>query len=413
MQQKIERLDSWIYYALCGFALSLFSTVAGSSIFLGLSIVLFAVRIVLRRSDLWEPFKMYRWFVYAYGLFVLAMLVSALFSGDIRQGVGLVVSRQGYYVMPCVIVMAIVREKERLIVLAKMVLLSLLVNNLYMFIKAWNMYGVKTIRIEGLVGLMPLAAVFSMAIPVLYLGTAYFKGSWRWICFVSGLSCIAADLFTGTRGGWLASAVSFLLIGVLYTKNKRNLIVGMLVMVLCMIGVFSVSLELSARLRTIGNPSSQHSVTERFSIWRSAVNIWKDYPVIGIGVGQFEKAYQTKYCLPDSTDYKRSMEKRLGHPHNNLLLIFSEAGVFGGVTFLLFFVLLMWFSLHGWWQTKDVLYLILLSILIGTQLHGITDTNIKMTVVSKAYWFLIGITLQLIAVNCDGKFTASTHGKDE
>jgi O-antigen ligase len=90
----------------------------------------------------------------------------------------------------------------------------------------------------------------------------------------------------------------------------------------------------------------------------------------------------------------------LGHPHNNLLLIFSEAGVFGGVTFLLFLILLIWFSLHGWWQTKDVLYLVLLSILIGTQLHGITDTNIKMTVVSKAYWFLIGITLQIIALHC-------------
>lgn len=402
MQQKVKRLDTWIYYALCGLSLSLFTTVAGSSIFLGISIFLFFIRVYLRRDDLWEPFKMYRQFVYAYGLFVLAMLVSALFSGDVRQGVGLVISRQGYYVMPCVIVMAIVREQEKLIVLAKMVLLSLLVNNLYMFIQAWNIYGVKTIRIEGLVGLMPLAAVFSVAIPVLYLGTAYFKGSWRWICFVSGLSCIAANLFTGTRGGWLASAASFLLIGVLYTKNKRNLIVGMLVMVLCMIGVFSVSPQLSARLRSMGNPNSEHSVTERFSIWRSAVNIWEDYPVMGIGVGQFEKAYQTKYCLPDSTDYKRSMEKRLGHPHNNLLLIFAEAGVFGGVTFLLFLVLLIWFSLYGWLQTKDVLYLVLLSILLGTQLHGITDTNIKMTVVSKAYWFLIGITLQMIALHCRG-----------
>ena len=400
MQQKVERLDTWIYYALCGLSLSLFTTVAGSSIFLGISIFLFFIRVYLRRDDLWEPFGKYRQFVYAYGLFVLAMFVSALFSGDVRQGVGLVISRQGYYVMPCVIVMAIVRDIEKLIVLAKMVLLSLLVNNLYMFIRAWNIYGVETIRIEGLVGLMPLAAVFSVAIPVLYLGTAYFKGPWRWICFVSVLSCIAASLFTGTRGGWLSSVASFLLIDVLYTKNKRNLIVGMLVMVVCMIGVFGISPQLSARLRTIGNPSSQHSVTERFSTWRSAVNIWKDYPVIGIGVGQFEKAYQTKYCLPDSTDYKLSIEKRLGHPHNNLLLIFSEAGVFGGVTFLLFLILLIWFSLHGWWQTKDVLYLVLLSILLGTQLHGITDTNIKMTVVSKAYWFLIGITLQMIALHC-------------
>ena len=413
MQQKIERLDSWIYYALCGFALSLFSTVAGASIFLGLSITLFAVRIVLRRSDLWEPFKMYRRFVYAYGLFVSAMLVSALLSGDIRQGVGLVVSRQGYYVMPCVIVMAIVRDKDKLIVLAKLVLLSLLANNICLLWKAWRFYGTQSLRIDGLVGFMALAAVYSVAIPILYLGAAYFKGRWRWICFVSGLSCIAANLFTGTRSGWLTCAAVLVLVAVMYTKSKGKLLAGMLVAVVCMVGIFAASPHLSERIRTIANPEKETSVTERFSMWCSAVNMWKDYPMLGIGIGQYEKAYQTKYCLPGSYDYKRSPEQRLKHPHSNFMLILSEAGIIGAATFLFFLGLMLWFSLYGWWKTKDALYLVLLCILLGTQLQGVMDTNIKMTVVSKAYWFLIGITLQLIAVNCDGKITVLTHGKDE
>ena len=87
MQQKVECLDTWIYYALCGLSLSLFTTVAGSSIFLGISIFLFFIRVYLRRDDLWESFGKYRQFVYAYGVFVLAMLLSAFFSGDIRKGV--------------------------------------------------------------------------------------------------------------------------------------------------------------------------------------------------------------------------------------------------------------------------------------------------------------------------------------
>lgn len=413
MQQKVERLDSWIYYALCGFALSLFSTVAGSSIFLGLSIVLFAVRIVLRRSDLWEPFKMYRRFVYAYGLFVLAMLVSALFSGDIRQGVGLVVSRQGYYVMPCVIVMAIVRDSGKLIILAKLVLLSLLANNICLLWKAWKFYGTQSLRIDGLMGFMALAAVYSVAIPVLYLGAARFKGGWRWICFVSGLSCIAANLFTGTRSGWLTSAAVLVVIAVLYTKNKMKLVAGVLAAVACMAAVFMVSPRLGERLASMGSLEKQASVTDRFSMWHSAVNVWNDYPVLGIGVGQYEKAYQTKYCLPGSEDYKLKPDQRHKHPHSNFMLILSEAGIVGAATFLFFLGLLLWFSLHGWWKTKDALYLVLLSILLGTQLQGMMDTNIKMTVVSKAYWFLIGITLQLLASNGDREFTASTRGKGE
>ncbi|MBQ4421821.1 MAG: hypothetical protein II880_01895, partial [Schwartzia sp.] len=255
MQQKIERLDRWIYYAMCGLALSLFSTVAGSSIFLGLSIFLFFVRAYFRRDDLWESFTPYRRLVYAYGLFVLAMLLSALFSGNIRQGVGLVVSRQGYYVMPCMIVMAIIRDKEKLIVLAKLALLSLLANNLCLFWKTWSLYGkVSVLRVDGLVGFMALAAVYSVAIPVLYLGTAYFKGVWRWICFASGVSCFAANLFTGTRSGWLTSAVMLFVVAVLYTKSRKKLFIGVLAAVVCMGTFFAVSPQLAARLTSMRTP---------------------------------------------------------------------------------------------------------------------------------------------------------------
>lgn len=399
MQQKIERLDRWIYFSLCGLALSLFSTVAGSSIFLGLSIFLFFVRAYFRRNDLWESFKPYRRLVYAYGLFVLAMLLSALFSGDIRQGIGLVVSRQGYYVMPCVIVMAIVRDRDKLVMLAKLALLSLLANNLCLFWKAWNSYNKMGGRIDGLVGFMALAAVYSVAIPVLYLGTAYFRGKWRWICFVSGVSCIVANLLTGTRSGWLTSAAVLFVIAAIYTKKKWKLVVGMLVVMVCLAGIFSVSPHLAARFRTIGDPGKQTSVTERYKMWQSAAHIWKDYPVLGIGVGQYREAYQTKYCLPDSQDYKLKPENRHPHPHNNFMLIFAESGTVGGVAFLFFLGMLFWFSLHGWRKTQDVLYLVLLSIVLGTQLQGIMDTNIKMTVVCKMYWFLIGLTLRMIDVN--------------
>ena len=298
------------------------------------------------------------------------------------------------------IVMAIIRDKEKLIVLAKLALLSLLANNLCLFWKTWSLYGkVSVLRVDGLVGFMALAAVYSVAIPVLYLGTAYFKGVWRWICFASGVSCIAANLFTGTRSGWLTSAVMLFVVAVLYTKSRKELFIGVLAAVVCMGTFFAVSPQLAARLASMRTPGKQLSVTERFNMWHSAVNIWKDYPMLGIGVGQYEKAYQNKYCLPGSHDYKLPPEQRLKHPHSNLMLILSEAGIIGGATFLAFLSLLLWFSLRGWWKTEDVLYLVLLSILLGTQLQGIMDTNIKMTVVCKMYWFFIGLTLRMIDVN--------------
>lgn len=406
MQQKVERLDRWIYYALCGLALSLFSTVAGSSIFLGLAIVLFFARSYLRHDDLFEPFKNHRHLVYAYGAFVLAMILSALFSGDIRQGLGLVISRQGYYIMPCVIVMAVIRDKHKLIVLSKLALVSLLANNLCLFWKAWHLFGTETIRIDGLVGFLALGAVYSVTIPLLYLGMAEFKGKWRWICFASGLSCVFANLFTGTRSGWITSAAVLLVIVFLSVKSKRKIMAGALAVAVCLGAVFQMSPQLKARFMTIGDPSNTISVTDRFKMWQSAGNIWKDYPVLGIGIGQYAKAYQTKYCLPDSYDYKCKPEERHKHPHSNFMLILSEAGIIGGVTFLFFLGLFLWFAFSGWRRTGDVLYLAVISVLLGTQLQGIMDTNIAMTVVSKAYWFFLGIALQMLGMNRARNFVA-------
>ncbi len=418
MQHKVERLDRGIYYSLCGLALSLFSTVAGSSVFLGLSIFLFVVRVYLRRDDLLESFKTYRRIVYAYGLFVLAMILSALFSGDIRQGIGLVVSRQGYYVMPCVIIMAIIRDRAKLIMLAKLTFVSLMANNICLLWKAWKMFGTNTIRIDGLVGFMALAAIFSVAIPLLYLGTAEFNGKWRWICFAGCLSCVAGNLFTGTRSGWLTSAVVLIVIAYLYVRNKWKLFVGMLVVTTCLWGIFQASPKLMERLMTIGNPTDTVSVTERIYMWHSAADIWRDYPLLGIGIGQYREAYQTKYCLPYSNDYKhkRKPVMRLQHPHSNFMLTLAEAGTVGGAAFLFFLGLMIWFAFRGWKRTNDAVYLALLSVLLGTQLQGVMDTNIAMTAVCKAYWFFIGLALQMIGVNCSWSFTNEKtvkNGKDE
>ena len=136
-------------------------------------------------------------------------------------------------------------------------------------------------------------------------------------------------------------------------------------------------------------------------MWHSAADIWRDYPVFGIGVGQYREAYQTKYCLPYSGDFKRKPENRLQHPHSNFMLILAEAGTAGGATFLFFLGLLIWFAFRGWRRTNDALYLVLLSVLLGTQLQGIMDTNNIMTVVSKAYWFFIGLSLQMLGKYCN------------
>ena len=54
-----------------------------------------------------------------------------------------------------------------------------------------------------------------------------------------------------------------------------------------------------------------------------------DYPVIGVGVGNFGDPYEKKYMLPGNK------EGRHPHPHNIFMQVLSETGGLGFVSFVL------------------------------------------------------------------------------
>src|SRR5206468_3844093 len=79
----------------------------------------------------------------------------------------------------------------------------------------------------------------------------------------------------------------------------------------------------------------QLPASERFrrpDIWDSTIQIIKDHPLAGVGLG----AYQFAYPRYD----KSSGTQRVEQSHNDYLQVLSDAGLVGGVIMLAFIILL-------------------------------------------------------------------------
>jgi O-antigen ligase len=62
----------------------------------------------------------------------------------------------------------------------------------------------------------------------------------------------------------------------------------------------------------------------RLNLWQSAFNMWRDHPLLGVGLDNFLYAYRSFYILPAAWQ-----EPNLSHPHNVLFDFASRLGLLG------------------------------------------------------------------------------------
>ncbi len=90
----------------------------------------------------------------------------------------------------------------------------------------------------------------------------------------------------------------------------------------------------------------------RLKLWRGALNMALDHPLLGVGPDNFLYAYRTRYVLPSGWQ-----ELNLSHPHNIFLDLWTRLGLVGVVAGLAALVVAFvsgWrlFTAAGVWTTK-------------------------------------------------------------
>ena len=209
--------------------------------------------------------------------------------------------------------------------------------------------------------------------------------------FTAALSLICLVL-SMTRGAWLAFIIVVVIFVALNKKYRR--VAGKICAGLAIIFLIAVvaSSNLQSRLATMVDTKFQ-SNTERVLMWKSAAEIFSDYPLTGVGQKMFFKAYNEQYISPEAKERAGVIGDGHTQPHNNLLNAASEGGIVGLAAFIGLYAYFFWKFFTQYKREKNFAFgagLTGFLILAGLQLEGLTDTNMIQLPIMREFWLLAG-----------------------
>lgn len=203
-------------------------------------------------------------------------------------------------------------------------------------------------------------------------------------------------IFTWSRGAWLgfiAGAALFLLIW-----SRKFFVAGLFGLMAVPALPFVLPSSIVSRFASIGNIGDS-STSYRVSIWKSVVDIIKDYFFSGIGVG--EAAFKNVYL-----QYTHEGIELAPHSHNLYFQIILEVGILGLILFLLLAALFLRKAFSFFdrrnsiypYEGREELRLRLLSAagacgIISMLLQGFTDYVWYNYRIFLMFWMVIGFTV--------------------
>ena len=373
------------YIFIIGLVFSSFISIAAGNIFLGILTLCFFIKLYKKQLKLDLYYKSY--FI-SIGVFVISMFISAVFSGDIVYGLKRWVDMWIWRFMPFVGVVFLLNNYFD----AKKVMLAgfagITVTSVYAVYQGLS--GLS--RANGFYGHpMTLGGWLCIFLPLLLI--EFFEkrllGKYYWLSGIAFCVCSAGLVFNATRGAWLAVAIVCGLLLIYYMlKSKRNVVIGALFIILISV-VLVNNPRFMHRLDTIDDFTKYQSNTERILIWQSAWNMFKDHPILGVGLGQYTVNYQQKYISP------QAKEPKLGHAHNNFMQMLAENGIVGFAGFVTMFGYIIFKNLLAWFKVKNVYALMIVSATVCLLLQGFTEYNVGNSAVIKMYWLVLGLLVVL------------------
>ncbi|KKU55839.1 MAG: O-antigen polymerase [Candidatus Moranbacteria bacterium GW2011_GWE1_49_15] len=198
--------------------------------------------------------------------------------------------------------------------------------------------------------------------------------------FSSLLAIIISLYFSYSYAAWLAVALSSILLLALKTSSVKKY----LLLATAIISIFFLFQQSNPKLSHMFEERS--SFSSRIMIWKSALRIAHDNPLLGIGPANFQGKY-----LEYQRHFPPYLEWAVPHPHNIYLAFWLQAGLLG----LCGFLILCHKSVSLFLKQKNTaLSAVFLGIFFYTLIHGIADTPYWRNDLSYMFWtvFFLGIT---------------------
>lgn len=254
-------------------------------------------------------------------------------------------------------------------------------------------YFLKIIQVRGFTS--PLAFGCLLAIYIIFLMVyalwGKFKISHR-IALSAGVIFLFANLlFSKARGSWLGFIGGVSVLSLL--KNKKILV---LLLIICLILNFLLPQVYIDRFKSCFDTKTNSSNLTRIALWKSALLMYRDHYINGVGLSRFSEEYETNYKQPYAITTSC-------HVHNNILQFMAEAGTIGlvGFVWLMVAILLWLYQYYRMVPDPNWRLFILASLcsVIVFNIQGLTEVNYGDAETLRFFWFLIAINMAIIKLS--------------
>jgi putative inorganic carbon (HCO3(-)) transporter len=272
-----------------------------------------------------------------------------------------------------------------------------------------------------------LAGYLVLAIPISAALAIGHKGLSR-VAAVAGLTLmIAALLLTYSRGGYLGLALAAAVFVFGYReKIKMNsarlwAYVGAasvaLVLLVVMVGPIRSAVNRAwHRSESVSSVSGDDSISTRFDLWRVAIRIIGDHPLVGTGPETFPEQFPaySRAVLPAATA-RHYEQYRVESPHDAVLAIASGAGVPAAIAYLSVLVGVIYVLWRATRRSTDATVRVALLAVIAAVLgHMVTDAFMSSEITgSWLFWVLVGAGVAVASVVTADSESAAMTGRPE
>jgi len=294
----------------------------------------------------------------AMGLVVTAGAVATGYATDFAlSATGLVRYAEVFVVIPLAVATCLRRRQDAAWVLAAILALGCLEGLLgvHQFVtRTGASYAGQNVRAIGTFGaynIMSLATVTAYAMLVALAAFLAVRDRRRWFALGAVVALAVPLLLSLSRGAWVALAMGS--IAAILMTGPRRLAQVLLGLALAVVAAGMVAPDLAeeqlaqratSMLSVFSDPDK--SVQDRFDLWGTAVKVWREQPVTGVGIKNFPEWRDRHAPLSlssgsDISDPSNGFRRApLLSPHNFYLLVLAEQGLLGLMAFCVLFSLL-------------------------------------------------------------------------
>ena len=382
------RLESWIAIMITLMACFTRLSMAAGQVFYVIAILLSIFYIWKHRHDLYVPSYVKK-YSKTFALMLLLLLPSAVLTNNIAVGLPEFINVWLWRIPVFFVIALCIRDKKTLFTMLAVFFVDFGIDNLVAFYqhvsgmtdRGWG-FGSSVLTISGLmVMLVPIFCVILLdsAFP------SYVKASALW-----ALGCVGFGMYGNqSRGSWLFNMIMVPIVSLPYILKRFGCVVAVLATLGGIVWGFSTQPQYVARFESITNTTTDGSNLGRFDVWTSSINMFKDHPVTGVGIGQWRTIYEASYRLPTENQH-------LYHAHNNFIQLLGEVGLLGLLRVLIFYGSIIVANFVVWFKKRDPYSLCaMIAVICYVFVFGQVEYTLDNSSGMRIMYFMLATMLQL------------------